>query len=242
MNGALLLLFLIAICIATYLNLPGRPTPSPMYGILDIWYINLDRSKDRNESLKKELKKLPPLPTYRWRAVDGKELSEKDILALDVPHWARPDFAPKDKTKQRANEIACFLSHRTLLEHLQKRGGNPEDGHLILEDDIQIYPDLVSKWNTALQGLDRDWDMIFLGYSIEKEVFEVENNLGVPESLAGTYAYAVKHKSIPKILDTLEVIYDPIDEVYSREIGTLNILAFEVPLVSPGKAKSTIRQ
>jgi GR25 family glycosyltransferase involved in LPS biosynthesis len=242
MKGVILLLFLIAICIAVFFALPGPPSKSPILGIKDIWYINLDRSVDRKKALEQELKKLPPMPVYRWKAVDGKDLSEKDIEALRIPNWSRPEFAPKDKEKQRANEIACFLSHRTLLEHLQTLSMNSQDGHLILEDDIKVLPNLVKKWNTGLQGLDDDWDMIFLGYSVHREIFQVKDNLGVPESLAGTYAYVVKHKSIPKILDTLQVIYDPIDEVYSREIGNLRILAFERPLVSPGKAKSTIRQ
>jgi GR25 family glycosyltransferase involved in LPS biosynthesis len=242
MKGVILLLFLIAICIAVFFTVPGPPTKSPILGIKDIWYINLDRSVDRKKSLETELKKLPSMPTYRWRAVDGKDLSEKEIQALGVPNWSRPEFAPKDKIKQRANEIACFLSHRSLLEKLKSLPTNPEDGHLIIEDDIIILPNLVKQWNKALQGIHNDWDMIFLGYSVHKEIFQVKDNLGIPESLAGTYAYAVKHKSIPKILETLEIIYDPIDEVYSREIGNLNILAFERPLVSPGKAKSTIRQ
>lgn len=242
MKSVILLLFLIAICIIVFLVLPGPPSKSPLLGIKDIWYINLDRSVDRKKSLENELKKLPPLPAYRWKAVDGKDLSEKDIQALRIPNWSRPDFAPQGKEKQRANEIACFLSHRSLLEHLQSLPTNPEDGHLILEDDIVILPDLVNQWNNALKGIHNDWDMIFLGYSVPREIFQVKDNLGVPESLAGTYAYAVKHTSIPKILQTLQVIYDPIDEVYSREIGNLRILAFEKPLVSPGKAKSTIRQ
>jgi GR25 family glycosyltransferase involved in LPS biosynthesis len=242
MKGVILLLLLVALCIAAYIGLPGHPSQSPLYGITDIWYINLDRSVDRKASLQTELKKLPALPVQRWKAVDGNDLSEEDIQALGVPNWSRPEFAPKEKQKQRKNEIACFLSHRTLLEHLQTLPRNPEDGHFIFEDDIEILPNLKSQWNTAVHGLDGDWDMIFLGYSVHKEIFQVKDNLGVPESLAGTYAYAVKHKSIPKILSTLQVIYDPIDEVYSREIGNLKILAFENPLVSPGTAKSTIRQ
>jgi GR25 family glycosyltransferase involved in LPS biosynthesis len=212
-----------------------------MYGIKDIWYINLDRSEDRRKNVEEQIKKLPPISSHRWRAVDGKELSEEDIKKLRIPYWSQPSFAPSDKKKQRANEIACFLSHRTLLEHLQTLPIHPNDAHLIFEDDIVIFPNLVKNWNKALHDLDDDWDIIFLGCSIEREVFQVENNLGVPESHAGTYAYAVKHKSIPKILEKLEIIYDPIDEVYCREIGNLRILAFEKPLVSPGKAKSTIR-
>jgi GR25 family glycosyltransferase involved in LPS biosynthesis len=241
MKSVILVLFVVALSIAVYIALPGLPSKSPLYGITDIWYINLDRSPDRNRSVQKELQKLPRLPVKRWTAVDGKDLTDEDIQALRIPNWSRPEFAPKEKSKQRKNEIACFLSHRTLLEHLQTLPANPEDAHLIVEDDIEVLPNLVSQWNTAVQGLDSEWDMIFLGYSIHKEVFQVKDNLGVPESLAGTYAYAVKHKSIPKILNTLQVIYDPIDEVYSREIGNLKILAFEKPLVSPGKAKSTIR-
>jgi GR25 family glycosyltransferase involved in LPS biosynthesis len=243
MRVVILLLFLIAIGIAVYIHLPGQPTPGPLYGISDIWYINLDRSSQRNQSIQIELKKLPPsVSVHRWKAVDGSKLTETDMVNLGVPNWSRPDFAPKEKTKQRANEIACFLSHRTLLEHLQTVPTNPQDAHFIFEDDIEIRSTLVPNWNTAVQGVRGEWDMIFLGHSIPKEVFQVTNNLGIPESLAGTYGYAVKHSSIPKILKTLQVIYDPIDEVYSREIGNLKILAFEVPLILPGNATSTIRE
>jgi len=242
MKVVILLLFLIAIGIAVYITLPSQPTPGPIYGISDAWYINLDRSQDRNQTVQLELKKLPSLPIHRWKAVDGKDLTEKILQDLRVPNWSRPEFAPSEKAKQRANEIACFLSHRTLLEHLQTLHCNPEDSHFIFEDDIQILPTLVPNWNTAVHNRGQDWDMIFLGYSIHKEVFQVKHNLGIPESLAGTYGYAVKHKSIPKILKHLEVIYDPIDEVYSREIGRLNILTFETPLVLSGNSASTIRE
>lgn len=242
MKVGILLLFLIAIGILVYRTVPGQPTPGPIYGVSDVWYINLDRSGDRNQRIQREIKKLPPLPVERWKAVDGNELTEGRIQELGVPNWSRPEFAPKEKAKQRANEIACFLSHRTLLEHLQRVPTNPQDAHFIFEDDIEIQPNLVSNWNRAVQHLNGNWDMIFLGYSIHKEVFQVQDNLGIPESLAGTYGYAVKHSSIPKILQTLQVIYDPIDEVYSRQIGHLKIFAFENPLVLPGKAKSTIRQ
>ena len=241
MKFGILLLFLIAIGIAVYVGLPSQPTPGPLYGISDIWYINLDRSTERKESIQKELKKLPGIPVHRWTAVDGKTLTEKDFQELEIPNWSRPEFAPKGKEKQRTNEIACFLSHRTLLEHLQALPTPSEDAHIIFEDDIQIRSKFVKGWNTAVYNLQDDWDMIFLGYSVHKEIFQVQDNLGVPESLAGTYGYVVKHKSIPKILQTLQVIYDPIDEVYSREIGNLKILAFEDPLVLPGKAVSTIR-
>jgi len=166
MKGVILLLFLIAICIAVFFALPGPPTRSPLLGIKDIWYINLDRSPDRKRNIEEELKKLPPIPVQRWKAVDGKDLSEKKIEELRIPNWSRPEFAPKDKEKQRANEIACFLSHRSLLEHLKTLPINPQDAHLIFEDDIELLPNLVKKWNTALQGLDDDWDMIFLVYSV----------------------------------------------------------------------------
>lgn len=240
--ASLLLLLLFGSFLAYGYILQTLPrAQSTLDRIADVWYINLDRSVDRKKAVEAQLDTLAPLPIFRWAATDGSSLTDKDFDHAGVPNWGRPAFAAPGKQKQRANEIACFLSHRSLLEHLRTIPTHPDDCHLIVEDDIQLLPNLKKDWHDGIQRFGSDWDMIFLGYSIPKEVFQVKDKVGVPESLAGTYAYVVRHGSLDRILNTLQVVYDPIDEVYSRQIGTLGIYMVEKPLVSPGSAKSTIR-
>jgi len=193
-------------------------------GISDGWFINLDRSKERIEKIKPHLNKLSPLIVTRWPAVDGNKLTDEDYNKLNIPIWSRPSLAEQSKQKLRKGEIGCYLSHVNLLKHLDTLNAPPNEGHLILEDDIKIDDDFVRSWNNSFKTVPEDWDIIFIGL-LGNKVNNVSNGIGKPEWITGTHAYVVKHSSIPRILQSLKGFNEPIDEVYGRNLEGLKIYA-----------------
>ena len=198
-----------------------------MNGIRDAWYINLDRSPERRERMEIELEKLP-IQSHRWKAVDGLLLTDADYTKLNIPNWSRPNYTKETKEHTRKGEIGVFLSHKTLLEYLHNQDYNENDNHLILEDDVFIQPETVNVWNKTI--IDNEWDIIFMG--LPNKVEKVSNGIGVPKWITGAHAYVVKHSSLPKILHSLRVLYDPIDEVYARNVDGLVIYALSKPMIS----------
>ena len=211
---------------------------SPPIGIEDAWYINLDRSADRRESIEKETEKLG-IPINRWPAVDGSKLTDEDYSKLNIPAWSRPSFALESKQKGRKGEIGCYLSHKTLIEYLGSLPVQENTGHLILEDDIKIDDDIVTAWNNAVKSVDPDWDIIFIGLAGNK-VNDVKNGIGKPSWITGTHAYVVKHSSIPKIYESIKIMYDPIDEVFGRNPNKLKIYALDPSKIHQRAMNSTI--
>jgi GR25 family glycosyltransferase involved in LPS biosynthesis len=208
----------------------------PLQGISDGWYINLDRSPERKKQVEEETKKLGTLRVQRWKAVEGSALTPSDYAKHNIPAWSRPGFA-KDE-KKRKGELGAALSHKTLLQHLNTLQVSPDSGHLILEDDIVIDKDMPAVWNKALKSIGA-WDIIFIGL-LGNTVKDVKDGIGIPEWITGTHAYVVKHSSIPKIIDSLKVIYDPIDEMYGRNLKSLKIFALEPSKIKQANQPSTI--
>jgi GR25 family glycosyltransferase involved in LPS biosynthesis len=207
--------------------------------ISDGWYINLDRSTDRMKRIQGELYKLSPLVITRWPGVDGSKYTDEDYDKLDIPFWSRPSFAKESAQKTRKGEIGCYLSHYNLLKHLNTLKTDPNMGHLILEDDITISDDCLQSWNASVKTIPPNWDMIFLGL-LGNRVENVSNGIGTPTSITGAHAYVIKHASLPKILEMLKGMSEPIDEVYGRNIKKLKIYALNPNKINQAGIGSTI--
>jgi GR25 family glycosyltransferase involved in LPS biosynthesis len=208
-----------------------------LQGVHDVWYINLDRSSDRKKNVQDETLKLGQIPVNRWKAVDGSQLNDAEYDKLSIPAWSRPSYA-KDE-KKRKNELGCLLSHKSLLQNLEKVDAPAGAGHLILEDDIKIDEKTPIVWNKAFKTIGDDWDIVFFGL-LGNKVKDVREGVGVPEWVSGAHAYLVKHSSLPKINDSLRIVYDPIDEMFARNPHGLRIFALSPSMITQDGSKSTI--
>lgn len=233
----LLVIFISIITVILFFNKQTEGFQEPLLKIHDGWYINLDRSPDRKVKVEEEVKKLGNLPIERWKAVEGSKLTEKDFDLHSIPAWSRPSYA-KDE-KKRKNEIGCLLSHKTLLQNLEKLNTPQDEGHLILEDDIAINKDITGVWNKAIKSIPNDWDIIFLGL-LGNKVNNVKDGIGIPEWISGAHAYVVKHSSLPQINESIRVVYDPIDEMFGRNPFGLKIYALSPSMITQNYSKSTI--
>jgi len=194
--------------------------------IKDVWIINLDKSKERWNTMLDQVKVLDPLPVNRWSATDGRALKEQDYIDEKIPIIIRPEFTLASKQERRKGEIGCYLSHKKLMEFLGKKKFEDDDGHLILEDDVEIDKDTLEKWVNVSSKLNKDWDIFFFGIH-DPVLKDPVDGISKVTSIQSLHSYMIHHKSIPKILELIKIMYDPIDEIIRWNSDKLNLYAIQ---------------
>lgn len=127
-----------------------------------IYYINLDRSKERNDFIQKQLKSLNQ-EWIRIPAVNGSDLDEKI-----VEQAGRNQSLVMSLVKPNAGQVGCFLSHRKAWEIIKEQ---EEDFAILLEDDIVIHKELFDEIDDILNCISTD-DYIDLSGIKGKMIFE----------------------------------------------------------------------
>ena len=195
----------------------------------EIGIINLDSSAKRWTALQPELTALP-YPTRRFSAIDGRKMTKSELEAAQIPYLLWPANADETLKKKRAGEIGCYLSHRTLIEEFGASWAPPNAGHLVLEDDVTIVKNAAPRLAAALQALPMDWDILCIGIG-HATLDDAQNGLSRVRKFWGTYAYIVRHGSIPTILDAIRTMYNPVDDMLSSSTQ-LVIYAMQPPIVN----------
>ena len=196
-----------------------------------VYVINLDRSEERLENIRSQLKSQDIEP-IRVQAVDAQDL---DPLALkevfDTQRASRSYFVP-----MHAGEIACFLSHarawKTFLE------GSTESLCVILEDDAYVSDDFQTLLRDIASTEAGDWDMIKLYFKKKYAAKELTTLPGGRRLIrfmrqpTGTVGQIVSRRGAEKLLSRLLPIFRPIDVQLQHwwEFG-LDILAVDPPPV-----------
>ena len=123
-------------------------------GVDIIYWINLNRSKDRKNDMKKMLKDeaFHGIPTQRIEAYDGKMNPKSVFDKLVIP------------SKSQTNaEYACLLSH---LESIRTFNESKYNVALIFEDDVTL--EFKKYWTKSVREImdnaPPDWDIILLTY------------------------------------------------------------------------------
>jgi len=170
-------------------------------GIDVIYYINLDRSKDRRKDIEEMFKDnvFYEKPIQRITAIDGREPTEEvyDKLLLNV----------KRNTKL---EYACTLSHLTAIRTFSE--SSLYENALILEDDMTL--ELKKFWRKSLRSVidnaPTDWEIIQLCY-ITGGVLKVDYTLNNYQrnrygGIASMGAYIINKTAAKKLMTEM---YDP---------------------------------
>ena len=95
-----------------------------------IYYINLEKSKERRDWMESQLSKIASdqIEYERVSAINGETLTQEDIDAVI-------ETASNNSYELKPNEIACFISHKKVWEKI----ANSKDQYsVILEDDILL--------------------------------------------------------------------------------------------------------
>lgn len=159
-----------------------------------VLYVNLDRSKERNEFMIAQQEHLGISEVFeRVTAIDGAGV-DGDI-----------DFPYEIANKFNASEAACTLSHLSAIQRAWDEGW---ERVLILEDDasFELFPYLGRSLNEYLDAIPEDWEFLSLHHSGERVAFEAPDTFDDPESLVfkqqcwSCVAYVVNRSGMKKAL------------------------------------------
>ena len=207
----------------------------------ECFYINLERSPDRQKTLLNDFAK-EGIISNRFNAIDK--------LYIDINYYLNKKYLSDTYFKYDSNEeynkgnIAVRLSHVTLWEHIYKKYTNiknvskfikkkytPKDEiFLIFEDDAKILDNFHKKLDYYYHKFPDNWDMIWLGHGNLKGEF-IDNTYCIPEIIKdGFYnslhhCYLIKFSSIKKMIDILIPIEDDIltkDNLLKRSFNKFN--------------------
>lgn len=140
-----------------------------MVKIIQTYFINLEKRKDKRERTESELRKSRNPKIKRFNAVNGPD-EFKSMIEL-VKRYQKVEFHPfifrQDKvrnTQRYRAKISCWLSHFTILKQYFKTTKTNQDWICITEDDIKT----MYSWNELQHWVDKtlarihDADIIIL--------------------------------------------------------------------------------
>jgi GR25 family glycosyltransferase involved in LPS biosynthesis len=161
-----------------------------------IYYINLERRKDRNQECIDELKKYNII-AERFDAVDAN--------LLDRNNW----------THSMGN-LGCVNSH---LNIIKKAKENKYKNILILEDDVVFDVDMEENFKKYYNQVPENWDILYLsgnhnqheGYTLEM----VSENVGRCHLTYTTHSFVVRESMYDTIIDRLSNAKNPVDVEYT---------------------------
>jgi hypothetical protein len=175
-------------------------------GIDVIYYINLDRSKDRQNTIQEMFKDnvFYGKPIQRIEAIDGKNQNEAVYDKLII--------TTKRNTKL---EYACLLSHLTTIRTFAE--STLYENALILEDDMTI--ELKKFWRkslrTVIENAPTDWEIIQLCYitggQLRTEYTLNNYNKNRYGGIASMGAYIINKTAAKKLMAEM---YDPVSNKY----------------------------
>jgi len=170
---------------------------------IKIYWINLERSKDRKLRMNKQFKKFNIINHERIEAVNGKKIKEYK--------FKMPEKIEKNLDKYK-NVLGCTLSH---LKCIKKAYENNDQICMVMEDDICL--ETIPKWKYTLKDLiskaPKNWDILHLSmsnYKVAQSLFNMEQDF-IKRNIDhyGTVAYLINRKGIEKIYKKYELDNEP---------------------------------
>jgi len=153
------------------------------------------------------------------------------------------------RCKKRKNEVGCYLSHLKtydLIRDLKNDNKTNKKYSVVFEDDFELAPDfseILERTLLKLEGLDRDFDMLFLGISGNNGGKVIDNVYQTMPGSFGAYGYVITNKNIERIIEKMKYI-DNIVDVQMFDKGAkkeLTTLRLSPVIVNPGSFATTIR-
>ena len=232
---AIIVVAVVATVATVWWSKSGHPT------IDDIWVINLDKDTARLQDMIGKQQYLPK-PIQRWAATYGREeerdAAERDgVDAIIMARGSKEEMERSSKVLRVGGEVGCWLSHKRLIRHLATLNVGPDYGHLICEDDVVVPADFIRQWNIIRSSVPTDWDVVYLGINmahgtrINSSVLKWKNDVELAN--LGTWAYLVRHRTLPKILAKMRHMFTPVDVQYYRTFGDLNVYILDPQLLIP---------
>lgn len=238
------LLFAMRGAVELFLGLVARNTTS-LEG-LQVYYINMDTSKDRRSIMEDMLTKAA-LPANRVSAVTTEAISRGDFDEKYVrPQGISAELMLKNTSKIFNKTVACYVSHVETLERAFREMTSPEQVAMVLEDDIEISKNWQATLQSTMDAAPQDWELLKLsGWGMTRSVDQMppasqDHNLTFYRITApftssswapvfyygGSAAYLVRKSSIPQVLASLRS--QPINDFDAMLLGNQTSKRYEV--------------
>ena len=207
---------------------------------MGIYYINLDRSRDRRRNIESMCQR-HGINAERFPAVDGK------LLDLEDPKYQKALKKIKwwflIENRKNVGHFGCYLSHMSIFKKFLQ---TDKQYCFILEDDAEfITSNLKEEIIKNMKNLPSDWDVLLLGYEVNggpngyKEVREgnkdtkLKNGLLNLKYFTGLQGYILTRNCAQKLIENLRVMDWIIDwnMCYLARKGLVNIYGAFPPLV-----------
>jgi len=172
-----------------------------------IYYINLERRKDRNQECIDELKKYNII-AERFNAINGESIIKSN--------WVHSLGA-----------IGCLESHLQIIKNAKE---NKYNNILILEDDVIFDDNIEGIFENYYKQLDKNWDILYLSGNHNQHegnlLNMVSDNIIKCYLTYTTHSYAVKSSIYDIIIDKLSNAVNPVDVEYTKIQKISNCYAF----------------
>jgi glycosyl transferase family 25 len=123
-----------------------------------IYILTINRGKERQEKLKKEL---AGLNFVFFNGFDKNDLEIDTLINQNIYNEKEAIKMQRYHRKMTLGEIACSLGHRAIYEDALK---NRFHKILVLEDDVVANEDAISNFKQITDQLPNDWDVLYFDY------------------------------------------------------------------------------
>lgn len=171
-----------------------------------IFYINLDRSVERNRLAQEEFKK-HGLHVDRVSGVDGKTLKPTGNIT--------------------PGEMGCSLSHSGILKNMVE---NNWKRILVLEDDVVFIDNLQTYFKESLGLIPDDWDMLYFGGNHLNPPVAVNKAISRITRSYTTSHYGINLGTAKAAIDRIEKFNAQVDVVYSEFHTGTKTYTFHPPI------------
>jgi len=183
------------------------------FNVKKTFMINLDRRKDRWNKMMNLFKKnnINTTQITRFGAIDGRTYDFSLFLRLFTNIDLTSIKNPYPSHEFKKGVLGCALSHYKIWTFINAHGNDDEDIFLVLEDDIKFTENFKEKYNDIRNKLSNDdkWDIIFLGFTDDKDINEDTMIHDVIKQFSGnkrlngggTFAYLIKKRGANKLIE-----------------------------------------
>ena len=169
--------------------------------ITKIYCISLERREDRRIALLK-----------RWEQfgydIEFFMAKDKEVAPNELP------WVPHKGSLLSPSQYACATSHILLLSSIASQ--HSDEYVLILEDDAVPCSDFMERLNSIdINTIPKDIDLLTVGHLFDKRTVENTNETTIEgyRWWSGAHAYIVSPKSSRLILDSIDTIWAPFDDM-----------------------------
>lgn len=194
-----------------------------------IYYINLDRRTDRDETIRNEISKTGFTgPVERVSAVDGRTLDIETISDVtDEGKKYALDPNAGFYTLLTPGAIGCALSHKNVAHKVMQE--IPDDQYaLVLEDDATLDSDFLNKLHDVVQKIP-SFDILYLGHHQIEIKKEHEHHNEISKTW-GLFGFLINKKGSREFLN-LFPISSQIDSEMHGLYTKINVYALKNLLV-----------